>query len=557
MATSTRPAPTEEVQDHTTVPGAGTPADARRRTAPLSLAVILVPASVGLVRLLIGLSQPFAHAGDAAILETAIRRVASGTQALGPYSRFGFHQLGPAYFDLQAPFSWLTGGSPRSVFIGALVINFGAAAACVALVRWRLGERAARWSALVVAAYLMAVTPALLADPWNPYVLGTPLLLTVLLGAAAVAGSWPAAAGAAVTATFVVQTHLGAGITLFALFAVGAALAVAGPAHRDAGTGRQRPPGGGRRPQLLALGAAAVLAVFWVPPVVEEVTHSPGNVTLLARFFRNSHPELDATVDHSLGTAAADVGAHLATMPLGRPFDEPADPDGSDRETTRNVVAVAGLLAAGASAIAGWRRRHLFLASLGGLSLVACVAAVWSTTRIVGEVHPYLLVWTGALLLPAWMAAGILFGQRLTDTPPGRQALAAVVGVLGAILGWSMLRAPLPPVVTNPDVAAVAGMAQPWLGARGTGEVRVRIGQHDLWPLAVGLVNELDRDGVDVTVDQQWAALFGDQFEPTGRETTEVWFTAPTGPAPAPGAQLLGSVGAASVWGGVTAPSTR
>ncbi|HYH49393.1 MAG TPA: hypothetical protein VEG38_07570, partial [Acidimicrobiia bacterium] len=173
-----------------------------------------MPAAVGLVRLLIGLNRPFAHAGDAAILETAIRRVSTGTQTLGPYSRFGFHQPGPAYFDFHAPFAWLTGGSPRSVFIGALVLNVGAATAGVALVRRRLGEPAARWSAVVVSAYLIAVTPALLVDPWNPYVLGLPLLLVILLAADAAAGSWPAAAGAAVAATFVVQTHLGAGVTL-------------------------------------------------------------------------------------------------------------------------------------------------------------------------------------------------------------------------------------------------------------------------------------------------------------------------------------------------------
>jgi hypothetical protein len=560
--------PRETTSEHTEVPSGGRsgrrtgriptwlpasrPADARR-LAPLSLAVVLVPASLALMRFLIGLHRPFAHAGDAAILETAIRRVATGTQALGPYSRFGFHQPGPAYFFLQAPFSWLTGGSPRSLFIGALVINLGAAAACIAVVRRQFGEPAARWSAVVIAGYLLAVSPALLADPWNPYVLGTPLLLTILLAARAAAGSWSAAAGAAVVGTFVVQTHLGTAVTLLALFGVTAVIAVAGRQRRTCD--RSAHPASGHRRWAVVGAAAVLLGAFWIPPVVEQVTHSPGNATLIARFFRESHPEFDAAVDHSLGTAATQVAAHLATLPLGRPFDEPADPGGTERDATRTALALAGIVAGGVVAVLGWRRRHLFVATLGGLSIVGSTTAIWSTTQIVGEAHPYLLVWTGSLLLPAWMAIGLV-GRRLTDTLRWRQLLTVTLLVVGTTLTWSMVRAPLPPVGGNPDVAAATAMTRPWLRVQG-GPVRVRIGQHDLWPVAVGLVNELDRHGVDVTVDEQWAALFGDQFAPTNRERSELWLTAPTAPAPAAAAQRLGTAAGASLWGRLTSPSTR
>ena len=105
MVSSTRPAPQAEADTPGAVPDVGGPAPGPRRTVPLSLGLLLVPAFIGLVRLVIGLHRPFAQSGDAAILETAVRRVATGTQALGPYSRFGFHQPGPAYFFVQAPFS--------------------------------------------------------------------------------------------------------------------------------------------------------------------------------------------------------------------------------------------------------------------------------------------------------------------------------------------------------------------------------------------------------------------------------------------------------------------
>jgi len=534
MATSTRPAPPDEAQEQDSPAEAVAAPTGVHRTFPLSLAVILVPASVGLMRLLIGLHRPFAHAGDAAVLETAVRRVATGTQTLGPYSRFGFHQLGPSYFFVQAPFSWLTGGSPRSLFIGALVINLGAAAACVAVVRRQLGEPAARWSAVVIVAYLLALTPALTSDPWNPYVLGTPLLLTILLAARAAAGSWLSAAWAMVSATFVVQTHLGAGITLVALFGLASVVAVVGWKHRD----RPAQPGHGRR-RWVAFGLAAVLlGLFWIPPLVEQATHSPGNVTLLARFFRDSHPEFDATVDHSLGTASEQVAAELAAVLFGRPG---ADGNG---EPAENALAAIGVLAAVVATAVGWRRRNLFLASLGVLSLGACGAAIWSTTRVVGEVLPYLVVWTGVLLLPVWIAAGLLVRRQAP------RLLAVSVGLLGAILAWSMLRAPLPPVGDSPDVRTVTALARPWLAARGAHQVRIRIGEHDGWPLAAGLINELERDGIDVTVDREWASLFGDQFAPTEREAAEVWVTGATATAPTGRAQRLGAVGAASLWAG-------
>ncbi len=271
----------------------------------------------------------------------------------------------------------------------------------------------------------------------------------------------------------------------------------------------------------------------------------------MARFFRTSHPEFDAAVDHSVNTAVTQVAAELATVPMRRP--SPGDGD----DELRTLVALAGTLAAGTAGLVGWRRRSLFLATLGAVSLAGCVAAIWSTTRIVGEVHTYLLVWTGVLLLPAWIALGLVLGHRLHNRLRGPTLLAVATGLLGTALAWSMMRAPLPSVGTSADVRAIRGIAEPWLDAQGARQVRVRIGEHDLWPLAVGLVNELDRDGVDVSVDREWAALFGDQFSPTARERTEMWLTTPTAIPPTSGAQRLGTAGGASVWAGLTSPSTR
>ena len=52
-------------------------------------------------------------------------------------------------------------------------------------------------------------------------------------------------------------------------------------------------------------------AVAWVPPLVQQVTHHPGNMTLLVRFARQG------AGGYPLRTAVAAVGAALTVLPAG------------------------------------------------------------------------------------------------------------------------------------------------------------------------------------------------------------------------------------------------
>jgi hypothetical protein len=524
---------------------------------PLSVAALLLPALLSLVRLAAGLGRRFDFAGDEAVLEAVIRHV--GTQLVGPYSRFGFRQPGPAYFYVQAPFYWLTGAAPRALFLGALCINLGSAVACVVVVRRFLGEPAARWTAVVVGALVGCLTPVLVANPWNPYVLALPVLLTILLAAAGANGSRSAAAGAAVVGSGVVQTHVAAAATIGAVFIVAGVVAgvMAVSARRSGSSGTEGRPAGPtrrrRRPGATIIAAGALLVLIWVPPLIEQATHSPGNGTKLVHFFRTAHPEYDRGIDHSVPAAIGEVAAQLTVVPFGHQREE---------QPTRPVkvaVTFVGLVLAVAVVAVGWRRRHTFIAVLGAVSVAAPLVALWSATHIVGEVYPYLLVWTSALLLPAWIGAGVLLQQR-SRTPrgghrgAGRVAGGLVVGV-AAVLAWSMLRAPLPAYGTAPDVGSVAGLALPWLVHSGTRQVRIRVGEHSRWPLAAGVLVRLEKDGFDVTVDREWTPLFGDRFGPTGREGAELWLTAAAGTPPGAESELrLGVVGGSSVWAGPMSP---
>jgi hypothetical protein len=512
---------------------------------PLSVGVLVVPGLVAVVRLFLAAQRPFDFFGDEAILEFSVRHV--GDQLVGPYSRFGFRQPGPAYYYLQAPFYRLVGGSAGGLFLGAFCINVGAALGCVLVVRWFLGETAARWSAVVVGALLVCLTPALLANPWNPYVLGLPVLLTVVLAAAAASGSPVAAAGAAVVGSFVVQTHLAATATLAAALATAGAVGLAVRLLRRRAAKADAPvprPPARQRPTAVFGVATVLLGVMWLPPLVEEATHSPGNLTRLARFFRASHPEFDRGIDHGLDHTAGQVAAQLTVVPFGH------DRESQPTNWARVLTAAIGFAAAGSVTVVGWRKQRPVIAALGAIAVVGAGVAIWSGTLIVGEVFPYLLIWTSGLLLPGLIGVGGLLPSRLAK-------LAAVAAMsVGLTLTWTMARHPLVPYPTSADVSGVARLARPWLADKGARRVRIRIARHDRWPVAAGLAVRLEKDGVRTSVDQDWTFLFGDHFRPTGDEMAEVWLAEATGePVEAARLTQLGIVGATSVWvGHIAAP---
>jgi hypothetical protein len=230
-------------------------------------------------------------------------------------------------------------------------------------------------------------------------------------------------------------------------------------------------------------------------------------------------------------------------------------PAGWDREpgpASAFDVAFAGvgLLTAAGVAVAGRRRRNAMLTTLGALPIAGTIAAVWSTTRVVGDVHPYLLLWTSVLLLPAWIGLGVLVADRL-PAPWAPRALTAVLAGVAIASTAAVSTASWPPVRSSGDVSAGGALVRGWLDDHDVRRVRIEFSDHDEWPLAAGIINHLERRGTDVTVERNYLFLFGDQFEPTGREAAAVRLTPPGSPPPDPSLERLGDAGGATVWAGL------
>ena len=227
---------------------------------------------------------------DGAILEIYTLQALEGTLMVGPYSRFGWHHPGPLYFYVAAPWYWMSGYHTAGLQAAALAINLGA----VAAIAWTVARFASAPVAIAVAAvtaWYTLRTGDLVVSVWNPHVIVLPMLAFVIMAAAfAATGRGALLLWLVLFGSFLVQTHL-AMAPLVAL--VGATAVVA-----------QRQALGG-----VWLRACLVALVLWLPPIVEQVTHTPGNLTRIVTFFAggsSSGPTLgDAVVAWSASTTAA------------------------------------------------------------------------------------------------------------------------------------------------------------------------------------------------------------------------------------------------------------
>jgi len=500
------------------------------RPIPLSVLVVAVPALVGAVRLVIALPRPFLAGGDAAFIELAVRRALGFDQLVGPYSRFAWNHPGPVLFYLFAPLYGLSGRRSRSLFLSAWLLNLGCAIAVVAVVRHRLGEGAARVVAALLALFLVATKFHALINPWNPSLLGVPFLLMVVLGADAGGGSVASLLGAAAVGTYLVQTHVG----MLPVVGVTLALAVAGWVVSQRRSADAVDP---RHRRRVLVGGALILGVLWAGPVVDQLTASPGNAGKIVRFF--AHPSGE-TRSHPLGDAGVAV-AKAATRPFAGL--------GVEHHPVAGLVGT-GILG-GLVALAA-RRRSPFAARLGALGAANVVVAVAATTRVVGDLYPYLFDWTPALLFPPMAAAGLAgfdAARHLAapSRPPARRVLGvagpvgvAAVLVIGALFAGATTGSATTSFEDSPAAAPAARLIEDHVGhdRKRVFQIHVVDGTFQTAPLLL----LLERDGYRFRMTPPYGLYTGSTDRPPDTGGAIVVVGTSLSPVP-PGAEPLGTVG--------------
>ena len=203
---------------------------------------------------------------------------------------------------------------------------------------------------------------------------------------------------------------------------------------RDQPIGRLQRLGGRvrRNPRSFAIAVLGVVlvALIWAPPLVQEVARPDGNLTAIAKFYL--HPPAKFSASHSLNSLIAEISAMSTVVPAGRARTVAWD--------TSRVLLVTAFFALGIVLCLAWWRKSRFLAWLSLFTPVSLLVAVASSTRVVGPLYPYLVLWTLPLLLPALIGGIALTVVTIYDLPWRRprspwRALASVAAALG--LCWA------------------------------------------------------------------------------------------------------------------------
>lgn len=476
---------------------------------------LLAPLAVLVVRALV--DDAPSPGGDVGLIELRVRDVGTAHHPLlGSYSRFGFNQPGPALLYLLALPYRLAGGRFAGLEVGALLLS-AAALTAVLIVAWRrCGTVGVVGTGALLAVFVHALGPAWLADPWEPHVLVPLGAALVVLAADTVAGRVRALPLVALVASVIAQawpTMLPFALALGVWAAAGVVLVARGAPDRRRAVVRS------------AIAAAVVIGVIWAPPLLEQVTGDPGNVTAMVEAF--GAPEA------TLGPAGAwrVVAIQLGHRAMWLGFDQQLEGLSSAADLGVAPAVPIGLVAPLAGALLARRSRsaRLFVATA-----VVAVAVAWlSMTRLIPPVFAWIPPWLQAVAVPAALAAG----ASVWAAVPARrrrvvQPIVVAAGGIVLVVGSSLTIRDALADWRRPDRIAEAVRALAGAGAEevaaidGPVLVRSRVdanlafGGDDVAPEV--LVLALERRGIETVVDAGAANRFGPRRAQPGRADLEL-----------------------------------
>jgi hypothetical protein len=533
----------------------------------LAFGVVALPFIVALGILISQSGSHLTLADDLALIDLHTRRALTWKQQLGVFDHYHWNHPGPAYFYFLSVGYRVLGNGAKSMFIGAALLNGLSAIACVAVVRYRSSPARALWAsvwicgliALLAASGSAATTYSEsllggLVSPWNPMVVTFPLLLTILLSAAAVDRSGLSLLAAMIVGSFVVQTDIST--TPVVAVVVGAALLVwFGTAAADLIGLRVGKRSSARRRRwverrhwivgpILALGSIGLFVLIWLPPVIQQQSTHPGNLTLIARFFNSHRGTYPLVVGwRSLlsvdGILIEGPQAVMRSM-LGLVVLHPA--------LAWTATIITGLSALFAIVL-GFVQRKRFAIGIGMLSLAGSAAVVISATHVVGFIFGYLLAWAIVLpvvaligpAMPAQLVRGhrhaAAAGPRVTASTGLRMALCFVATAVCVVAIVRVVMIPPLTAASDPTVGRLATLVAPslkpgksvFVGDAGAGTKSTRLLDTEEF---IGLVNILDERGFGPTVNHVWRTEFGPGYQTDNREAHHINLTTwdPTSP---------------------------
>lgn len=317
----------------------------------------------------------------------------------------------------------------------------------IVLVIWLLCRNlevtAALWSIACVGVFVWSIGAGMLIDSWPLRMVLVPFLCVVVAAWCTAAGDRVALVVLAVAANYALLDHLVLALAVPVVAVAGCVGLVIGHVRDNRADPDGRP--GRRRRFATAVGlAGGVTFVMWLPALIEQATHSPGNLRLLI-----TGAEGGPNAIHSVSD-----GVHVVASLIGRPpfwlRGTLEDPTFYRAHHTGFVtgsmtwldltVVVFGVVVFAVLAVLALRARDrvgLALLGISATATIGSVATVYLAPGTTAVVPQYLYsVWVTAMF--AWLAVFVNVIRRtdLASTP----ALAA--GALGAAVVFGVLNLP-------------------------------------------------------------------------------------------------------------------
>jgi len=322
---------------------------------------------------------------DMALIELRVRDVGLDHPPLvGPVGRLeGFGESGshpgPLMFYVLAPMYRLFGSDGNALIVSSVFVSMVA----VVLAIW-IGHRRGGWPfALAVAVVLGLLVRNYgawrIAEPWNPHLPLVWWFVFLLAIWSVLCDDLRMLPLAGFAGALCAQAHIAYLALVVGLAALTGAYLIADSIRR------RRHDSNTWRPALIWGGATiGLVALLWLPPLVDQIRHHPGNLAIVIESFR--HPYASRP---TFGTALSFWAERLDARELFTPTVDTSslDPRGS------SVAGFAFLGLWGATAAASLWRRDPALLRLHGTVAAALAVGLLAISRIVGPMWTYLGLW--------------------------------------------------------------------------------------------------------------------------------------------------------------------
>ena len=463
---------------------------AERHPALATLALTLLvtlPAVVAVASNLFGHWYP---TGDVSHTELLLRGIPRHPPLVGVAARVGNdinnqgYTPGPSMAYLMYPVYLAFGRSSIGMLVSNLTLHLVAIWASLAFVRRWSGWVPTLVLAVGVAVMVRALAPRFFLEPWNVWLPVFAFMLFLVLAWGVSEGHHRAIPLLVAVGTHCLQTHISY-VPLVGAVLVGVLIQLL-VTNRGLGASHLR-----RRYAW----AMAVLAMMWLPPVIEQLRPNSGNLRRLWEHFTDPP---SATV----GLKAA-IKAMIGELNLFGPWI--SGPGRAPYDSPNVIGFVLFVLLVGAG-LAAARHRSEFrrpIVLLAGTTFVGLIA----TARIFGNFYDYLIrwMWVLALLWSVLSIVALLHAYRdSAKAVKGRVMFGALAVALVVPVAWgASASAGAEPPYGN-DSRLVGGLAPQLAAALPDNHISRLLRWHDpaaLGGTAFGLVLEMEKRGIDLGVD--------------------------------------------------------